>query len=455
MVILPNDFKRTAIPASGYLYQTLVGIRLLCDWLDAPTLYNWVQFEAENPREAQGLDDIVAQRPDRLLDLIQVKFTVDPFDPANSLSWAWLLQRKGAKGTSLLEKWSGAAFKIGLGRLGRVALTTNRRPDAEFALQLCGTRLDLSRLGDALRQEVSDHVGGADNAELFFERFEFAHSYAGYESLDRTVSASLEERHTDHQGWLALYRRAIDWSVRKNSPAPDGRITLEVLRSTISEKQPRPLDQEFRVPAGYAPPDPDFADAFLDAAATGTWSIRVLWGSPGQGKSTFLSHLCSRLAQRGLPFVRHHYFLDLQDSSDRFSLKGVARSLIAQMQAADALVLPPVEDDAEHLRQWISAYSKAYAAEGRRFFVIVDGLDHVWRENDAEIAPMEALFAQLLPLHPNVTLILGTQRVDPAQIPKRLTRYLEPEHWIELPRMRLRVTIHHECRRFSRTWRSG
>jgi len=31
-----HNIKRTAIPASGYLYQTLVGIRLLCDWLSNP-----------------------------------------------------------------------------------------------------------------------------------------------------------------------------------------------------------------------------------------------------------------------------------------------------------------------------------------------------------------------------------------------------------------------------------
>lgn len=434
---MAGDIKRTAIPASGYLYQTLVGIRLLCDWLDDPGLYEWIQFEADDQPDARGLDDIVAQRPDRLIDLIQVKFTVDPFDPANALSWAWLLERKGARGRSLLEKWSSAAFNVGLDRVGRLALTTNRRPDPEFALQPGGDRVDLVSLSNELRQQVADQVGGAEKAELFFKRFEVAHSFAGYEVLDRTVSARLEARHTDHKGWLTLYRRAIDWSVRKESPAPNGRITLDVLRSTLSEKQPRPLDQEFRVPAGYVPPDAEFADAFLDEAATGAWSTRVLWGSPGQGKSTFLSYLCGRLRERGLPFVRHHYFLDLQDSSDRFTLKSVARSLIAQIQASGANVPPPAGDEAENLRSWISAYSEAYAAEGRRFFVVVDGLDHVWRENDAEIAPMEALFAQLLPIHLNATLILGTQRVDPAQMPKRLTRYLEPEHWIELPRMRL------------------
>jgi hypothetical protein len=144
---MPGNIKRTAISASGYLYQTLVGIRLLCDWLDDPALYQWIQFEADDQADARGLDDIVAQRSDRLLDLIQVKFTVDPFDSANSLSWAWLLERKGTKGRSLLEKWSGAAFKVGFDRVGRVALMTNRRPDAEFALQLCGDKVDLSSLG--------------------------------------------------------------------------------------------------------------------------------------------------------------------------------------------------------------------------------------------------------------------------------------------------------------------
>ena len=432
-----HNIKRTAIPASGYLYQTLVGIRLLCDWLSNPALYEWVQFEADDQEDARGLDDVVAQRPDGLLELVQVKFTVDPFDPANALSWSWLLQRKGTKGKSLLEKWSDAAFRVGVDRLGKVGLITNRRPDAGFASQLLDAKVDLAALPEALQEEVAEHVGGALNATLFFDRFEFSHSYAGYETLDRHVSAELESRHTDHQGWLALYRQAIDWSIRRDSPAPDGRITLEVLRATISERQPRPLDQEFRIPTGYLPPDPKFADTFIDESESGVWNFRVLWGSPGQGKSTFLSYLCRRMTERGLPFVRHHYFLDIQDPSDRLSLKSVARSLIVQMQATDALALPPAGDQAEDLRKWLTAYGDAYALSGKRFVVVIDGLDHVWRENAEMIEPLESLFAQLLPLPANTSLILGTQRVDAAQLPARLNRYAEQEHWVELPRMRL------------------
>ncbi|WP_281660939.1 NACHT domain-containing protein [Microvirgula aerodenitrificans] len=420
------------------MYQTLVGIRVLCDWLDNPGKYEWVQFEADDLQEARGLDDIVAKRSDKLLDLIQVKFTVAPFEPANALSWDWLTARKGARGKSLLEKWSGAAFNVGLEHTAELRLITNRRPDADFTDHLRDGKVCLDAMPGDLREAIEAHVGGRQNAERFFERFEFAHSYVGYESLDRTISAAIEGRHTDHLGWLTLYRRAIYWSIHKDAPAPDGLITLEVLRSTISERQPRPLNQEFRVPAGYLPPDPEFADEFLRQAEEGAWDLRVLWGSPGQGKSTFLSYVCKRLEENGLPFIRHHYFLDLQDSSERFSLKNVARSLIAQMLANAGETLAHLNDQAENLRQWITTCSEAYAAQGKRFFVLIDGLDHVWRENDEEVAPLEALFVQLLPLPPNTTLILGSQRVDKAQLPARLNRYLEPEHWVELPRMHLR-----------------
>lgn len=419
------------------MYQTLVGIRLLCDWLDNPGLYMWVQFEADDLEDARGLDDIVFQRSDQRLGLTQVKFTVDPFDPANSLSWAWLTERKGKRGKSLLEKWSSAASSVGFENLAELRLISNRRPDAEFAAHLSDEKVSLAALPEQLRDRVQAHLGGSENAARFFERFEFSHSYAGYESLERNISEALESRHTDHTGWLTLQWRAIHWSIHKRSPSPDGRITLEILRSTISERQPRPLDQEFRVPAGYLPPAPEFADTFVDQAQAGQWALRVLWGSPGQGKSTFLSHVCKRLEERELPFIRHHYFLDLQDSSDRLSLKGVAHSLMTQMRATEIEALAQLKDEPESLRQWITTCSEIYAKEGKRFFILIDGLDHVWRENDGEIAPLEALFAQLLPLAPNATLILGTQRVDQSKLPTRLNMYLEPEHWIELPRMGL------------------
>jgi len=437
---MKGGIKRSAIPASGYMYQTLLGIKVLCDWLDTPTLYAWVKFEADDEEDARGLDDIVILRADGRMELTQVKFTVNEFEPNNALSWKWLTARKG-RGTSLLEKWSSAAFRVGLERLGEVRLVTNRRPDATFAKHLVGGKVCWSSLPDALRQEIEQHVGGGQSAALFFDRFEFSHSYVGYESLEGVVSSALEARHTDHLGWLALFRRAIEWSIHKSAPAPDGRITLEVLRSTISERQPRPLDQEFRVPTGYLPPNPQTAQEFIEQAQVGAWDIRVLWGSPGQGKSTFLSYVCEQLHSRDVPVIRHHYFLDLQDASDRFSLKSVARSLMAQLNAEFAELVAHLNDRPEELRSWIAACGQACSAQGKRLVVVVDGLDHVWRENDEEISPLNELFAQLFPLPVGTTLILGTQRVSDKQLPRRMHRFVDPQDWVELPRMQLASVI--------------
>lgn len=139
------------------MYQTLVGIRVLCDWLDSPGLYLWVKFEADDEEYARVLDDIVIKRAAQLFELIQVKFTVDPFASANALSWTWLTERKGKKGKSLLEKWSSAAFNVSLEKLAELRLITNRRPDADFEANLHDRKVNftaLSAVGTALQDIV-------------------------------------------------------------------------------------------------------------------------------------------------------------------------------------------------------------------------------------------------------------------------------------------------------------
>ena len=298
--------KRGAIPLSGYVYQNLVGLRLLCDWLDDPGLYDWVQFEADDDEFPKGLDDIVAQRRDGRLVLLQVKFTVNAQDASNALTWDWLLTRK-PKGRSLLQKWCDGLFDIAPERVHTAALFTNRVPSREFEATIDESllKVKLESVDAAVFAKILEQLGGEDRAKAFFERFEFRHSYQGAEALERTVVDRFIPRHGDRTGWLALFREAIDWAVRKNFPPPDGRVTLNFLRGTIDVRRPRPLEQAFRVPDGYQPPDAEFAAGFLRDLERQT--AVVLWGSPGQGKSTFLSYICRELEQRDLPYIRHHY----------------------------------------------------------------------------------------------------------------------------------------------------
>lgn len=436
-----SSFKASAIPAAGYGYQTMAGFRVLADWLEDPGRYEWVIFEAMEVG-AKGLDDIIAKRADGRMELTQVKFTVDAFDDANALTWDWLLSQRGVRGKSLLQKWANAILAVGLPVVAYAGLLTNRRPDAEFASHLAHDQVDYARLGAQLREQIEDQLGGERAARQFFGSFRFEHSYAGFESLERSVFDTLVPQHTDRFGWLNLFRHGHDWAIRKNSPAPDGRITIATLRGVISAKRPRVLNQEFRIPQDYRPPDLEFAEDLVEELKQPGAAIEILWGSPGQGKSTFLSYLCERMREATRPIIRHHYFVELADTGERLSAAAAANSLIWQIQTEFPEVPLVTGTDGEHLRACIAECGEHFATQGKPFIVVIDGLDHVWRENDENTRPLDDLFRHLIPLPPNVKLIVGTQKVDQKRLPSRLVEYANEDSWTPLPLMDLSAVLH-------------
>lgn len=436
-----SSFKASAIPAAGYGYQTMAGFRVLADWLEDPGRYEWVVFEATEVG-ARGLDDIIAKRADGRMELTQVKFTVDAFDDANALTWDWLLSQRGVRGTSLLQKWAKAILDVGLRSVAYAGLLTNRRPDAGFASHLAHGQVDYSRLGAQLREQIEDQIGGELAARQFFGLFRFEHSYAGFESLERNVFDTLVPQHTDRFGWLNLFRHGHDWAIRKNSPPPDGRITIATLRGVISAKRPRVLNQEFRIPQDYRPPDLEFAESLVKGLKQPGSALEILWGSPGQGKSTFLSYLCERMREETQPIIRHHYFVELADTSERLSAATAANSLIWQIQTEFPEVPLVTGTDGEHLRACITECGEFFATQGKPFIVVIDGLDHVWRENDEDTRPLDDLFRHLLPLPPNVKLVVGTQKVDQKRLPGRLVEYAKEDSWTPLPLMDLSAVLH-------------
>jgi hypothetical protein len=444
---LPNhEIKSAAITFGGYLYQNLIGLEVLYGWLEDPRRYEWVQFEADEDElaKAKGLDDIVALRADGTYSLLQVKFTVDPQDDANALGWNWLLDHK-PKGRSLLQKWAGALFSIGTGKVFEAALMTNRIPDREFLSHLDpGTNyIDITRIPEKTKQLIETQLGGKDQVVRFFDAFEFRHSHQGYAALQSTLLDRFVPRHATRHGWLELSSEAVmSWSVRRNYPPPNGRITLHHIRKVLSSQRPEPLDESFRVPASYQLPDEGFGHDFLDLLESCKQQIIVLWGSPGQGKSTFLSFICGALNRTELPFIRHHYFLDLGDTSDRFSYWTVSNSLMAQMETQHIEYVHGQGSGPEQLRAWIEACATGYGRDGKPFVVIVDGLDHVWRENEKNKEPLDTLFRELLPVPENVCLVIGTQRVAEQQLPALFHRFVNDKNWIELPRMSLSAVKH-------------
>jgi NACHT domain len=427
-----HTFKTPGIARSGFEYQDLVGIEVLLSFYRNPNLYHWVELDSEDTRFGK-LDDVVAARQDNSFELLQVKFTADP--ETYFLDWDWLLAKK-VKGTSLLKKWSDALLRVKLlGRLHSAKLRTNRRPNEDIASVLRGSFVEFDKIEPAQRKLVSKEIGGDNAAREFFSLFEFAHSEPLIDDLEAKLKGDIVPTDTDNTGWLLLRQQASRWSTRKKSPEPDGKVRHEHLVQIITKRRPKPIPQDFEIPVSYQVPSQDFHDAFISRIKTSSNAISVLWGTPGRGKSTYLSYLVDLLNKEKLPTIRHHYFLSLDDSTaDRISFPEICSSLMDQMSGLHTDAVRGLEDSPNQLRKWLEACGLHYAKEGKKFYLVIDGLDHVWREQ-LNISQMEHLFNYLLPCPKNVCLLIGTQRVSKQQLPLKLIQNSKEGDWIEVPPM--------------------
>lgn len=433
---MQDNIKRTAFIPIGYDYQVLHGVLLLCEWLESPTRYQKIRFECTDREVApQSLDDIVAVRGDAKQDYWQVKYTPNP--EKNALSWDWLLYVEGgtARARSNLRKWFDALKNIDEASLGTAQLVTNRRPDREIEDNLATSdKLHFDTASSDVRARLVAALGSKANVDWLFSHLRIIHSDKNYLGLNNAVVSGLL-RHTDAAGIERLKSRSRAWAWFENEPQPDGWISLEAIRSVISPYRPQPIPQDFTIPKGYRAPDAPFHDAFVIEVESGGDPIVTLCGPPGRGKSTYLSYVCEVLQDRNIPVIRHHYFLSPTDrTSDRFSPHIVRDSLLGQISRVHSHAGAKTEGDAD-LREALAVCAAYYKTEGKRFVVIIDGLDHVWRENSSDKKPLDDVFAQLLPAPNNMLLIVGTQPVADSQLPVRLLTHSPRPSWKVLPPM--------------------
>ncbi|RCI78364.1 hypothetical protein DNK03_14400 [Brucella anthropi] len=427
-----RTIKFTAITRAGYEYQDLVGIEMLIRHYRDPALFEWVQLESDDP-SVRSLDDVVAKRMDGSVEYVQVKFTVDPTEYA--LDWDYLLSKK-AKGTSMLAKWAKSFARAKAnGPVHSAQLKTNRIPSPDFAGCMNGPRIDLAKVPTTTLALVEAECGGASAAADFFDVFAFDTSLPDLDRYEAQLRDHLVPTDTDSAGWLLLRNEVTRWAILQREPPPDGKILREHVVRLISKKRPRPLRQDFFVPEGYEPPSPTFDNDLRKRVADPATPLTVLWGTPGRGKSTYLSYLSQELHTAGEAVIRHHYFLSAEDSSaNRTSYTDIAMSLYEQLLSRYPESTAGVTEDPNNLRQGLATAADNLAREGKRLYLIVDGLDHVYRDTH-RTDQLNHLFNALFPLPDNLALIVGTQRVADDQLPSKLLLNATPPDWIDIPRM--------------------
>lgn len=208
--------KSTATIYTGYDYQTLHGVRLLAEWLQSPSKYIRAAFEADakNNNAPTGIDDIVFERTDGIVDFWQVKFTPSPEKDENGLTWDWLLEASGKtnRSRSILKKIYDAISKVSPERLGEVVLLTNKRPDRLVESCLCASVINFNQIDEENKKEIVRQLGSVGAAKHLFTKLTIQHSDGDYLTIKRMVRSELLKL-SDDSGVERLISRAREWAM--------------------------------------------------------------------------------------------------------------------------------------------------------------------------------------------------------------------------------------------------
>ncbi|MCF7753164.1 hypothetical protein KQ941_01825 [Paenibacillus xylanexedens] len=436
------EFTRSGARRSGDYLQDLVALENMIEMLEHPKRFQYIKVEAD---EAGYLDDVIALKSDGSYVVKQVKFSTHPEQEKDEYSWDKLLEEREGKRRmlpSLLKKWASSALEIKQqGLLHEASLITNRKAAKEIVIALLPNgSINFDKIPDRYREEIIRQIGEEELVREFFDVFFFRFDCAGpkeYEEVLRRRFYNIGG--TDH-GWLNLKDELYSWVRNKNIPEPNGQITLSQVRSAARWYHLQSLPQQFEIPEDYVLPSEKFHTDFMNEVTLASQGCYVLSASPGMGKSTYLSFLYESLDSNTYPVIRHHYFLSTTDRTvGRFDSLKVAESLMKDILTKYPRSLQGMETnnpDPKHFSEWIDSSARHYAEQKKALIVIIDGLDHVWRDQGSA-EQLNKLFESLIPVPEGIIIILGTQPVDETMLPHKLTATVPRERWLGIPLLNL------------------
>ncbi len=438
-----SPITRSGARRLGDEYQDLIALGVLVDWLEHSARYEWVQVEADG---AGALDDVVAHKRNGPNIYRQSKFSVHPDHPDDPWTWEKLLKQEvstqGKKLPSLLQDWAKSLRRVSVsGQPVDAALCSNRDTADEISRAFAqddSTLVDLAKLPSQTRAEITSQLGGEESAQFFFQCFHFRVNEPDLADLEEALWWRFSRLSGTHHGWLSLKEQLRFWVCHRDEPPPDGFIRLADVRRAARWHELEGLTQEYTIPDDYVPPQTFLQDFTRNVLRRRTGCI-VLSGSPGIGKSTFISHLYERFQAKNLPAVRHHYFLGINHPTSGFRLDHLraAESLMHDLARDHTQALGPLLNENPRpadLHKWLATCGEYYAKAGKALTVLVDGLDHVWRERRS-LLELTRLLEYLLPPPEGVVLVFASQPVDDDQLPPILLRHAPRDSWVELPQL--------------------
>lgn len=421
--INPNSSIR-----SGYKYEDLHVLQLCVEWLSDPDKFMSIKIQY-TPTGITGfaMDDIVVELPNRKLLFYQLKHKQNPETDL------WDLRHLIDKG---LYKWIVSYEKLGKNMISECSLITNGNPGGDVKACMNGGKLTLELIGTyypEILNEINSNIKSDTLVREFFKNFNFNFSGEDKYTLERKLRNYLyDELKVTKAGVDSLLLFIGDQGSEKYPKY----LTLEEIRKYLSWDNPRPLNQNFKIPVDFEFFSQLTHERIVENLANPSGGIMVFTGKPGAGKSTYLSKLYSVLQIKKILVFRHHYHLNPKDNSqyERLNSDRVKEALKAEFKTQKSSILQELGiNNTEHtpLREFISKIAAYYAKKGRAFVLIIDGLDHVIREGHSEDQLTDFLKDILYP-QPGYWLLLGTQEMAVKCFPNAIFRLNPEDSWIKI-----------------------
>ncbi len=446
---IQDELTQTGPIRQGFEYQDACAAHLFVNWLKHPDYYRWAKLEAD---EFDFLDDIAILDINKNLWLKQIKFSCHSEAPNDEWTWEYLFkQAKGKKGlkSSLFMKWFSSWLNARNNRAYSnvfAELITNRKAgkdiidSTEFCKDGRGRYVNFSKFKKSHKQHFEKalqqiHPSSENDLKSFFSNFKLLFDEPELETIWSAAERIFSGLGGLQDDWKSLKDNIRTWATKRNQPSPTGKITIEDLRNSAGWIRLRSFNEKFHIPDDFVLFDDRVLQNTISNVKKISGGVQIFWGSPGAGKSTYLSYLNNKLAEQRFCVLKHHYYIGLNDPdfSERLKserTKEAFKSEILRKFHGELGELSSKNPKITTLREYLQILSSYFTTHKKTLTLIIDGLDHVTTYSDKK--ELKEFLEEIFPCPPGIWVILGTRLIEENIFPPSIFQLSPKEEWIEI-----------------------
>lgn len=374
---------------------------------------------------ATPADDVIIEFKDRI-ECFQAKHAMNPhaildFEPDSGILFDTELDKKKFKidFLKLYEAWKSLRSKND-GKEIVIRIFTNRAAGHNLAPLLDGDHFHNDFLTGELQNKKKIYTNfkevinlDSNHSVAFLSCIRFDLRQPNEEQLDKFIRVDWLQRRfglTSSSVYGRFLAHAERWYLERSSRPIYRDEILEALQIDNST-----LPQRFPVDLKTYVARPDFEQKVLKVLFRDKSTYTAIVGTPGSGKSTFITRFTDELRRRGQPIIRYYAFAKVNDpfERERVTAQAFLKSMIEQLCQEFRDLIPDekrYEYSESRLNELLTLLGSHFKLRGQQLLMVVDGIDHVGR---AEIEKTQKLLNVLpVQLPAGVICLIGTQSTE-------------------------------------------